>query len=726
MQSWLRGMVSAVAAVGVATGVSAAIAYGVLVQASDDRDVALKAYVANAHEEAELAAKSIATSFDQIYQNLRTISLLASVRRIDRHADLLPAEGRQAVQQIFNNLANNVAVSEVYIVPVDIDPDQIDPKTGEKQAPTLMIDKVRMGMEAAATEEEAEDPTAPPAEEIYEYRALKTQMAMLRTVAPKLIATSQSAIPLYSIGSLITCDNSVYAVTHKDADRTGPIFSVPFYGEDGLLKGTISAIMLDAAVRNFLPDQNAALLDTLSGSLFLSRRAGQEVASADSVARVMPDASLFYSEVLTVPTKDPARQLRLWVGRPTAEFLEGDAVAQIEYFKMLGYGFAAMVGLLILAGWFVLQRFFNKAKAEARLALSLSERNSEIMALEASQLKAREAAEIDRRHAEDERAETAARAAAEQEQVVEGLAEGLKRLAVGDLTVRLNERYAPVYEKLREDFNRSVETLQASMVKVTRSVKVIGSGGTAMSKAADNLAQRNEHQAASLEQTAAALSEITTTVRDTAGGAQHAHRVVEMASADTERSGVIVRETVEAMHGIEQSSGKISQFIGLIDAIAFQTNLLALNAGVEAARAGEAGRGFAVVAAEVRGLAQRSADAAREIKDLVTMSHAQVEKGVALVGDTGQALEQIAGRVTEINAIVSAITASAQSQADSLHQVNIAIGNMDKLTQQNAAMAEETTAESHGLCNEAEQLASLISLFRIGTDDQAPRRLAAA
>ena len=721
MLSWLRGPLATVVAIMCAVAVSAAIAYAVSVKVGEDRDAALRAYLTDARDETELAAKAVAASFDQIYQNLRTISLLASVRRIDRHAENLPVEGRQAVQQIFNNLADNVAVSEIYVVPADLDPEKIDPKTGEKEAPILMIDKIRMGLETEV-EEEPVDPAAPEAVEIYEYRALQAQMAKLRTIAPKLVASTESEIPFFSIGSLITCDNHVYEKTHDDADRRGPIYSVPFYGEDGLLKGTISAIMLDSAIRGLLPETDAALIDTASRGLFLATKKGQQSQSMESVAKAVPDATLIYSEVLTVPTKDPARQFRLWTGRPRAEFLGSDAVRQIDTFQRLGYLFAVATGMLILGAWALLRRSLNKAKADATLAFSLAERNKEILALEASQTTVREAAEHDRRLADQQLAADAARIAAEQKQIVAGIAAGLNLLAEGDLTVRLNEPYPPAYEQLREDFNRAVEKLQHSMAKVTRSVHVIRGGGAAMSNAADNLAQRNEHQAASLEQTAAALSEITSTVRNTADGAHHAHKVVEMAKMDAERSGVIVRQTIEAMEDIEQASAKINQIIGVIDAIAFQTNLLALNAGVEAARAGDAGKGFAVVAAEVRGLAQRTADAARQIKDLVTNSHAQVEKGVALVGNSGQVLDEIAGRVSEINDIVATITASAQSQADSLNQVNIAIGDMDQLTQKNAAMAEETTAESHGLSNEAEQLATLISMFRIEPVDQGSRR----
>ncbi|MGC1302700.1 MAG: methyl-accepting chemotaxis protein, partial [Caulobacteraceae bacterium] len=195
-----------------------------------------------------------------------------------------------------------------------------------------------------------------------------------------------------------------------------------------------------------------------------------------------------------------------------------------------------------------------------------------------------------------------------------------------------------------------------------------------------------------------------------------ARDAVSNAKSDAERSGVVVRQAVSAMSGIEQSSRQIGQIIGVIDEIAFQTNLLALNAGVEAARAGDAGRGFAVVAQEVRALAQRSAEAAKEIKGLISASAQQVASGVSLVGETGAALDRIVSQVVGISAVVVEIAASAQEQAVGLHEVNTAINQMDQVTQQNAAMVEQSTAASHSLTQETEALARLIGQFRTGSE----------
>jgi methyl-accepting chemotaxis protein len=269
------------------------------------------------------------------------------------------------------------------------------------------------------------------------------------------------------------------------------------------------------------------------------------------------------------------------------------------------------------------------------------------------------------------------------------------------------------YDKLRLDLNATTGQLQSAMTTIVGSVDTIRSGTAEIARASDDLARRTEMQAASLEQTAAALDMITTTVRSTAEGALRASLTVAQTKGDAEQSGRVVREAVGAMDNIEQASQKISQIIGVIDEIAFQTNLLALNAGVEAARAGDAGRGFAVVASEVRALAQRTATAANEIKTLISSSAKQVGIGVKLVGEAGQSLDRIVAQVTEITSAVSDMARSAKDQANGLHEVNAGIHHMDQVTQQNAAMVEQSTAATHALAQETTELGRLIGSFKI-------------
>lgn len=333
-------------------------------------------------------------------------------------------------------------------------------------------------------------------------------------------------------------------------------------------------------------------------------------------------------------------------------------------------------------------------------------------------------------HAADQHMIADANAA--QARIVQLVGNGLERIAKKDLTYRMTEDFPDSYRRLQTDFNTAIGQLSEAIADVAASTQVIGAGMRETVAAADDLSRRTEQQAANLEETAAALAEITETVGQTAEGAEHARKIVSSTSSEAQKSGKVVRQAIEAMGDIDQSARKIGQIIGVIDSIATQTNLLALNAGVEAARAGEAGRGFAVVAAEIRDLARRCAKAAKEIECLISASNAQIGRGVALVGETGEALQRIVGQITGVNEVVAEIADRARQQAANLTEVNFAVGQMDQFTQQNAAMAEETTAVSHRLGEETKELIELVSRFRVdahpaamAADRPTPRRGAA-
>ncbi|MEM7741286.1 MAG: methyl-accepting chemotaxis protein, partial [Pseudomonadota bacterium] len=311
------------------------------------------------------------------------------------------------------------------------------------------------------------------------------------------------------------------------------------------------------------------------------------------------------------------------------------------------------------------------------------------------------------------------RTAEEQTMVVESLAEGMQRLSEGVLTYRIEDVFPGEYDRLRALFNDTTGRLCDVMQSITSTATTLKTGSSDISQAADDLSKRTESQAATLEETAAALDEITATVKQTADGAKEVNNVASETRAEAKASGDVVRNAVSAMGEIEKSSSQISQIIGVIDDIAFQTNLLALNAGVEAARAGDAGRGFAVVAQEVRALAQRSSEAAKEIKELISTSSAQVAEGVDLVGGAGTALNDIVERVENVSALVSEIAASAQEQSISLGEVNDAMNKMDQVTQQNAAMVEQSTASSHALARASNMLIDRVAHFEVGAGGQA-------
>lgn len=322
-----------------------------------------------------------------------------------------------------------------------------------------------------------------------------------------------------------------------------------------------------------------------------------------------------------------------------------------------------------------------------------------------------------------ERAELEAANAANQQQqlahqqaVIATLSEGLDRLASGDLAWRMDTKagLGEDHAALSAVYNASAERLAGIIGEVRGAAVAVNTGAEEIRVSSDDLAARNAQQAASLEETAAAMRALTGEVRLAAESALAARGAMHQTNASAGEGGAVVRRSVEAMAAIEQSAREITQITDVIDAIAFQTNLLALNAGVEAARAGEAGKGFAVVAGEVRALAQRSADAARDIKRLIASSTAHVGEGAALVGETGTLLEAIVAQIGEVTERVGQIADMAASQAGQLEQANTAVAAMDQVTQRNAAMVEESTAAARKLSDEASSLAELVAQFRIG------------
>ncbi|WP_246149724.1 methyl-accepting chemotaxis protein [Tritonibacter litoralis] len=300
--------------------------------------------------------------------------------------------------------------------------------------------------------------------------------------------------------------------------------------------------------------------------------------------------------------------------------------------------------------------------------------------------------------------------------VISELDTQLGRMSNRDLNCIITSDFPTEYAALRDSFNSTVRTLASSLQQVVQASTSIQSGATEVSQAADDLSHRTESQAATLEETAAALEQLSVSVASSAEGARRVEGIMVDARQEAENSGVVVQDAVTAMHEIEQSSDQIVKIIGVIDDITFQTNLLALNAGVEAARAGEAGRGFAVVASEVRALALRSAEAATEIKELIGESSNQVRQGVDLVGRAGEALNNIVGQVNHISELVTDIATGASEQSTGLNEINVGVTQLDQVTQQNAAMVEETTAAGHLLASDASGLSEMVQGFKLPSD----------
>ncbi|TAV12922.1 methyl-accepting chemotaxis protein [Rhizobium leguminosarum] len=339
-------------------------------------------------------------------------------------------------------------------------------------------------------------------------------------------------------------------------------------------------------------------------------------------------------------------------------------------------------------------------------------------------------AEIARSDAESERAhnELERRSAkAQVDAAIEALADGLTRLSRGELNFSIDTPFAAELDRIRIDFNMSVAGLRETLCDIRETSSLISDNGRQMAEAVDDLASRTEKQAAALEETAAAVEEISSAVNTSSGRAAAALALVQRAKQGADASASVVQDAVSAMGRIEDASGKIVQIVSAIDSIAFQTNLLALNAGVEAARAGEAGKGFAVVAQEVRELAQRSARAAKEIGELINNSVREVASGSEFVGRTGDALTEISSEIVHIVGHIELIASSSREQATTLHSINASVNDIDRMTQQNAAMVEETNAATQQLSSEALALTDMIARFRLeGRESPASRGYEAA
>jgi methyl-accepting chemotaxis protein len=685
----------------------------------------------------EQHAQNLATAddaqdqFTAIFQSLRTISRLPSVMKIDRHATNVNSDGITTIQEIYNNLASNVSVSEVYIISKDLDPDRIDPVTQAPETPILMFDDLiadDAGGGGVIKRFEAE---------IYEYHLMRHQIQWFEQHTPTVKQTNGLDIPMISGPQVITCDNTVYNLTLNNADRTGMVFVVPFFGPDGNFKGMVAAIVRTKALRAVLPGKYVAMVNPHYGALLAAERGGLDAEDLRYARAVEPDPKLIYSEVLPLSAHDPRAGWSLWTGVPNAIFYARPDVRAAGVFETAAYAVLAMLAVIAVgAVWFVdhnarlimrATKALNaladgdegvtlagagKPGAIGELSRSFGKFRQSLQdkrAVEQTAAAERQAAEADRRR----RDEALGLAQANQKQVVNTVATALMNFAKGDLTWKIKDAFSADYNSLRLDFNQASATIEATMRSVTTNTRNVETGTNEIQQATSDIARRIERQAVQVRQAAGTVDEVTGTVRQTSQSAADAAALAAAVHADATASSAVVTETVNAMQALAESSRQIGSIIGVIDEIAFQTNLLALNAGVEAARAGEAGRGFAVVATEVRALAQRSADAAKEIKTIISASSGQVGNGVKLVHETGEVLLRITGKISQLTERVADIAASAKSQAHALNQVNGTISQVEKVTQENAQMIEEVASASSSLNDEAAALSRLVGEFKL-------------
>ena len=708
----------------------AAAGFAVYVNASYGLRSAAERFRTDGHNRSLQVERSVEDDFRAINESLRTISRLPSVRGVDRHASNISQDSVQTIQEIYDNLANNVDVSEVYIVPRSINPDRIDPVTGAPEAPIMMFDGEitnGAGDDASVTRRfEAET---------YEYHLLRHQMAWFASHIPDAKHIQGLHVPMISGPMVVTCDNTVFNKTLRDADRTGMVFSVPFFDKGGNFAGTISAIIRIAVIRAMLPAHNYAIVSPAYGAFFLSPQTVLPARTRSYAVEAKADPTLIYSEAIPLSVNDGRAAWVLWTGLPNALYW---ARSDVQAVKTFAFAASAVILLLMLIGWGAIWFITRNARLIARACRALdaladghedhvlegAEKRGVIGDLARAFEKFRaslsekhrleQATEAARRMAEEERLQRDAEKAAEQsaqKQVVDSLTAALMSLTQGDLSQRIHQDFTGDYTKLRHDFNQAAAHMEATLRRVRDSTHNVEETSREISAASADFARRTEQQAVQLQEAATAIGELTEMVRNTSQSAASAAALASTASTDASASSRIVDDTINAMAEIEKTSKQVADILVLIEEIAFQTNLLALNAGVEAARAGDAGRGFAVVATEVRALAGRSSSAAHDIKSLITATEKRVGDGVRLVNETGTTLHRITEQISQLTDRVREIADGAHRQASSIATVNTNVSQMDRVTQQNAAMIEQTAAAGGRLSGEAEKLGGLVDEF---------------
>ena len=664
------------------------ICFAVAAKYRGDLNTAQQHYRTESRQQSLRVAAKIENTFQTMYEGLRTMARLPGVQGIDRHAKNFKSDSRTAVQEIYNNLGTDVAMSEVYIVPRDLDPDKMDPVTHKPQIPITTFDHLIINRNA-----NSKDKTDPvPEIEIYEYRLEKKQLAWMAATLPTEASVDGLKYPAICGPEVITCDNSRYnAARPDDKDRSGLVYSVPFFGPDGKFKGSTTGVILTHAFRDLLPTGNYVLRESAHDYSAVPNVAGSWQTSRSWVERDAVDPSLIYSEVLPLGVNDSGGQWKLWAGLPNSAFWAREDVRAAKQFAAIGYTGAALLTLALLAGVILVGR--NRAFVERK--------NEEL------------------EHRVEQR--TAAVTQAKQKQ--DALLADLRSL-IGQITISAGDILRA--SGAQADTSRRVGEA-AHQIGATMHELALASEQSA--RGAGEVAQGSGRQARSLTRGNDLLQELNSAVRsvthDAGAAAEAAAQAAEVVSEGAEAvmltvAGMqairrVASETAETISVLGRSSDQIGSIMKTIGEIADQTNLLALNAAIEAARAGAAGRGFAVVADEVRKLAERSKSAAKEVGNLVHDVQAHTQAAIRIVetgtqeAEAGAALAERAGRaLAQIESVNQAFAASTQAIAASAGQMSGVSAEVVQVISDVAAVAEESSASAEQMCASAEEVSASV------------------
>jgi methyl-accepting chemotaxis protein len=647
--------------IGLVLASAAVLALLVLWRTSHDRTGAIEAYRMASQLTATNQAKTLAEAFDKIYTNIRTISHLPGVQNIDRHGQNLGADGHATIQQIYNNLASSVEVSEVYIVPADLDYKAIDAVTGKPQAPILMYDELIVGAgtakqaDSATMSPVAADPNLPEEVETAEYDLLHEQIGFLRDKYGDRSTIKGLDVPMVSGREVITCDNTEFVKTRLDADRIGQVFSVPFYGPDGKLKGTVSAIIRSNAWRRLLPPSNAALVSPIHNVFISSTDPGSIRTSEEDARQGQTDRSLLFSAAIPIQSADKSADWIMWTGLPDSAFEGSAEMLSISQFRWLALA-------VILA-----------AAVAAIAMMAYGERSAQRLTAE----KARLATELDQR-TEDIRSTTTEES---------------------------------------EKANKSWRKTQLQQIS-SRFELTVQHGVAALSSTSDRLSAIASNSA----EFASATSEESEVIRKTSDAAKLA--AVEIASAANQVSEAIEeisRQTglsnlsissaidqatvaTDSVLAVDARCQDISGAVAQINRIASSINLLALNATIEAARAGEAGRGFSVVATEVKQLSSQVARVSEDITERVSEITLAAQKSIGHVDETLGSLRSIqqtsvavSGSLEEQRAAADQIANGIEQTAKSVQQIALQMSALARGSQAASQSAESVLKSAQDL-----------------------------